>query len=86
MKKVSDGTNCQVCTNCQRMIDYREIHTPYDEQISVSWRCYGQSGGAEMKRDICEGKYPPEIAPFWCPNRDMLGSLNTAYQGGASAC
>jgi len=58
MGNVKGGTNCTRCVDCQRMIG-----------DGVSWRCYGDDGYGEMKKDICKGDAPPRIAPSWCPNR-----------------
>ena len=60
-------TNCQRCIDCRRMIPYTEIHSEHPS--GISWRCYGDYGSGELKKDICEGDNPPKIAPKWCPRR-----------------
>jgi len=43
---------------------------------NTSWRCYGDSGWGELKRDICVAEKPPVIAPDFCPNRKQPKPLD----------
>ena len=61
--KTKGGTNCQNCIDCQRMMDIRDG--------SISWRCYGDYGRGELKKDICEGEKPLATSPKWCPHRNQ---------------
>lgn len=49
---------CKNCIDCEHMVGNGE-----------RWRCYGQDKHGELKRDLCEGKEPPETPPAWCPRR-----------------
>ena len=60
VNKVKGVKNCQTCIDCQRMVS----------PDGISWRCYGQRDYGELKRDICDGEKPPEVAPDWCPHRN----------------
>ena len=55
-------TNCRRCIDCQRMVG----------DGKVSWRCYGDVGGYEKKKNISEGENPPRVAPEWCPTRHRV--------------
>lgn len=68
----SKTTNCRECKDCQRM---RTIGTG-----EVSHRCYGDSNGVELKRDIPNSTEPPVISPDWCPNRQSDKSLRVKYE------
>jgi hypothetical protein len=46
----------------------------------VSHRCYGDSNGVELKRDIPNSTEPPVISPDWCPNRQSDKSLRVKYE------
>ena len=66
-RKVSVGTNCQRCVDCQPMVQLG-IHTM--QPLVYLFRCYGDDGGAPLKRDFAKGREgPPQRAPAWCPNR-----------------
>jgi len=50
---------CADCIDCERMIG-----------MGMSWRCYGEDRMGVVKRDLCEGENPPQVAPEWCPRRE----------------
>ena len=62
MGKVKGKTKCQVCIDCEPMCNIRSHERSY--------RCYGEGGGAPLKKDFAQNKpKPPRIAPKWCPHR-----------------
>ncbi len=58
--------NCQMCKDCQRMVGNPST---LDNPRGVSWRCYGDASGFELKKDICVSQEPPTKPPEWCPKR-----------------
>lgn len=63
MGGVKGGTNCRECIDCEPMM-------MCGDPMNNCFRCYGDGGGAPLKKDFGVGKLqPPLVAPNWCPHR-----------------